>query len=190
MPTLRSYLASILAVLLLPARMPAVQDPDAPKLNIIVIRGDGAINNIKSRTAREIIVEVRDENNKPVAGASVAFLLPDSGPGLVSSNSGRMVNAMTDANGRAAARGLRPNGQNGNFNVQVRANYQQSFGQIVITQSNVIAAGAAISGLAVALISLGAAAAAGTVYALTRDSGPSRSSVGVNPGTPSAGAPR
>jgi hypothetical protein len=101
-----------------------------------------------------------------------------------------MVNAMTDANGRAAARGLRPNGQNGNFSVQVRANYQQSFGQIVITQSNVIAAGAAISGLAVALISLGAAAAAGTVYALTRDSGPSRASVGVNPGTPSAGAPR
>lgn len=170
------------------------QETQAPqgamKLNIVVISGDGAINNIKSRTARETIVEVRDENNKPVAGASVVFLLPDSGPGLVSSNGSRMLTSMTDANGRAAARGLKPNGQSGRFNLQVRANYQQSFGQLAIAQTNMVAAGAAISGLTVALIAVGAAAAAGTAYAVTRDNGPGRATVGVNPGTPSAGAPR
>ncbi|MBM3760838.1 MAG: hypothetical protein FJW36_11385 [Acidobacteria bacterium] len=171
-----------------------LQEPAAPqgamKLNIVVISGDGAINNIKSRTAREMIVEVRDENNKPVAGASVVFLLPDSGPGLVSSNGSRMLTSMTDANGRAAARGLKPNGQSGRFNMQVRANYQQSFGQASIAQTNMVAVGAALSGLTIGLIAVGAAVAAGTVYAVTRDSGPGRATVGVNPGTPSAGAPR
>lgn len=186
---LTQTLLLLLFARLLPAQ--AVQPPEgASKLSIIVISGEGAINNIKSRTARETIVEVRDENNKPVAGASVAFLLPDSGPGLVSSNGTRMITTMTDANGRAAARGLKPNGQSGSFNLQVRANYQQSFGQLNVAQSNIVAAGAAISGLTIAIVAIAAAAAAGTAVALTRNNDPARGSVGVNPGTPSAGAPR
>jgi hypothetical protein len=191
--SVRQVLAQTLILLMFQALVVAQEPPTptgAPKLNIVVISGDGAINNIKSRTARETIVEVRDENNKPVAGASVAFLLPDSGPGLVSSNGTRMISTLTDANGRAAARGLKPNGQSGRFNLQVRANYQQSFGQLVISQSNIVAAGAAISGLTVALIAIGAAAAAGTAYAVTRDNGATRGTVGINPGSPTAGAPR
>jgi hypothetical protein len=186
---LRQYLACLLGLLILQAELPA-QEQSGPKLNIVVISGESAINNIKSRTAREMIVEVQDENNKPVAGASVAFLLPDSGPGLVSSNGSRMLTTLSDSNGRAAIRGLRPNGQSGNFKIQVRANFQQSFGQIVVAQSNIVAATAAISGLTVALIAIGGAVAAGAAYAATRDNTPSRSSVGVNPGTPTAGAPR
>lgn len=186
--SVRNVLAQALVLLMVRGQLPA-QDA-APKLNIVVINGDGAINNIKSRTARETIVEVRDENNKPVAGAAVVFLLPDSGPGLVASNGSRMITTMTDSSGRAAARGLRPNGQSGRFNIQVRANFQQSTGQLIIAQSNIVAAGAAISGLTVALIAIGAAAAAGTAYAVTRDSGPNRSTIGVNPGQPTAGAPR
>ncbi len=184
------FLAQILILLLLGMSLPAQESPAAPKLNIVLISGDTAINNIKSRTARETIVEVRDENNKPIAGAAVVFLLPDSGPGLVSSNGSRMISTVTDAKGRAAARGLKPNGQTGQYNIQVRANFQQSFGQIVVSQSNILATGAAISGLTATLIAVGVAAAAGTAYAVTRDNGPGRSSVGLNPGTPSAGAPR
>ena len=186
-------LAQVLVLLLFESGLMA-QDPPAtpgtPKLNIVLISGDSAINNIKSRTARETIVEVRDENNKPIAGAAVVFLLPDSGPGLVSSNGSRMISTVTDANGRAAARGLKPNGQSGQYNIQVRANFQQSFGQLVVSQSNIVAAGAAISGLTAALIVVGAAVAAGTAYAVTRESGPCRNTVGVNPGSPTAGAPR
>ncbi len=189
----RQSLAQILILLIFQMSSFAQGPPSptgAPKLNIVLISGEGAINNIKSRTARETIVEVRDENNKPIAGAAVVFLLPDSGPGLISSNGSRMISTMTDANGRAAARGLKPNGQSGQYNIQVRANFQQSFGQLAVSQSNIVAAGAAISGLTAALIVVGAAAAAGTAYAVTRNSGPGRGTVGVNPGTPSAGAPR
>ena len=45
----------------------AAQDSPAPRLEIVIVQDDGAINNIKQRTARETIVEVRDENHKPVA---------------------------------------------------------------------------------------------------------------------------
>lgn len=188
----RSFLALLLVLLLIPGPVAfAAQDnPNAPKLNIVVINGDGAINNIKSRTARETIVEVRDENNKPVAGASVIFLLPDSGPGLVSPQGGNMITTTTNQSGRAAVRGLKPNGQAGNYQVQVRANFQSAFGQTVIAQTNIVAATAAISGLTLAIIGIAAAAAGGAAYAATRDSGPGRQSVGVNAGNPSAGAPR
>ncbi len=189
----RQSLARTLILLIFPMSSFAQESASptgAPKLNIVLISSEGAINNIKSRTARETIVEVRDENNKPVAGAAVVFLLPDSGPGLVSSNGSRIISTVTDTNGRAAARGLKPNGQSGQYNIQVRANFQQSFGQLAVSQSNIVAAGAAISGLTAALIVVGAAAAAGTAYAVTRNSGPGRGTVGVNPGTPSAGAPR
>ena len=42
-------------------------------LNLIVVEGEGAINNIRQRTARETIVQVEDENRKPVADAVVVF---------------------------------------------------------------------------------------------------------------------
>ncbi len=188
----RSLLSAVLVGLLAwgPGLQGAQDQPGASKLNIVVLNGDGAINNIKSRTARETIVEVRDENNKPVAGASVVFLLPDSGPGVVGPNGSRMITTVTDSNGRAAARGLKPNSQAGKYNLQIRANYQQAFGQIVVAQSNIVAAGAAISGLTLAILGIAAAAAGGTAYALSRNGDPSRPSVGVNPGTPTAGAPR
>ncbi len=45
------------------------QDTGLDDLKIAIIAGDGFTNNIKKRTAREEIVEVRDRNNKPVASA-------------------------------------------------------------------------------------------------------------------------
>jgi hypothetical protein len=42
----------------------------APKLNIVVLEGDGAINNIRRRTAREPVIQAVDENRKPVLDAS------------------------------------------------------------------------------------------------------------------------
>lgn len=52
----------------------------APMLNLVVLEGEGATNNIRQRTAREPIVQVEDENHKPVAGAIVVFTLPSNGP--------------------------------------------------------------------------------------------------------------
>lgn len=161
------------------------------KLNILILKGDGAINNIKSRTAREVIVEVRDENNKPVAGAAVVFLLPSAGPGVAAPGGASMVSTVTDSAGRAAARGLKPNPQAGRFNIQVRANFQQLTGQAVVSQSTAIAAAAGISGLTIGLIVAGVVGGVvGGVVATQGGGGASKPSVGVNPGSPSAGPPR
>src|ERR1017187_3542822 len=52
-----------------------------PRLAIVIIEGESAINNVKARTARPVVVRVEDENHRPVAGVSVAFSLPGGGPG-------------------------------------------------------------------------------------------------------------
>ena len=46
------------------------------ELNIVIVEGEGATNNIRQRVARQPIIQVEDENHKPVAGAVVVFTLP------------------------------------------------------------------------------------------------------------------
>jgi hypothetical protein len=45
--------------------------PESGGLKIVVLKGEGAVNNIKARTATPPVVEVRDVEDKPVAGAEV-----------------------------------------------------------------------------------------------------------------------
>jgi hypothetical protein len=63
-----------------------VHGQDAPatgagRIQIVIVEGEGAINNIRQRVAREPIIQVEDENRRPVAGAAVTFLLPNQGAG-------------------------------------------------------------------------------------------------------------
>ena len=52
-------------------------------LKIVVVQGEGAKNNLRTRSATQPVVEVRDDSDKPVAGAEVVFQLPPAGPGGV-----------------------------------------------------------------------------------------------------------
>src|SRR5215469_9212833 len=90
------------------------QNP-GPKLNIVIVEGEGAINNIRQRTAREPIVQVEDENHKPVAGAAVVFALSDQGAGGTFAGGAHTLAEVTDKNGRAIARGFRPNSVQGQY---------------------------------------------------------------------------
>jgi hypothetical protein len=174
----------------LPARLPA-QPPAPAKLNIVILEGEGAINNLRQRVARETIVQVEDENHKPLSGVAVTFLLPNNGPSGVFLDGSRSFTTMTDAQGKAVARGIRVNKVPGKMEIRVNAKYQGLTNSTIVTQSNVAAAAAAaggISGKVIALILIGAAgAAAGTAVALTRESTPTAV---VTPGTPSVGAPK
>jgi hypothetical protein len=186
-------LAAPLAWLLALGNTPGLaQEPAGRKLNIIVIEGDGAINNIRRRTAREPIVQVEDENRRPVAGATVTFLLPGDGPGAALRDGSRSFTAITGPDGRAVLRGLRPNSTPGEFQIQVNASYQGITGSAVITQTNAAAAaGAAISGKLIAILAVaGGAAAAGGIVAATRggnDTTTAPAPVIITPGTPSVG---
>jgi hypothetical protein len=106
--------------------------------HIAIIDGEGAINNVKGRLAREPVVQVEDRSHRPVAGAYVAFDSPASGPGGVFADGSTHFVAVTDQYGRAVAQGFQNNGTAGNFTIQVHVTYQgQPIGNTEIHQVNV-----------------------------------------------------
>jgi hypothetical protein len=170
-----------------------------PKLNLVIVEGEGAINNIHQRTAREAIVQVQDENHKPVAGASVIFLLPSQGAGGTFANGSQTLAVTSDSQGNAIARGFRPNNAQGQFQVHVNASFNGRTGSTDIHMRNEALAGAAatVAGISVklfvVLVALGAAAAAGGAYYATHSgsggSSTASSVVTLTPGTGTVGAP-
>lgn len=103
-------------------------------LKILIVEGEGAINNLRQRTAREPIVEVSDENNRPVAGALVVFLLPSSGPSGAFANGLQTLTVTTDSAGRAVATGFRPNQVTGQFKIDVQASFENRTARAAISQ--------------------------------------------------------
>src|ERR1017187_8701062 len=98
----------------------ATAQAPAAGLQITIIDGAEAMNNIRQRTAREPIVQVEDENHKPVAGAVVIFLLPNDGAGGTFPGGARTLTTTTDDKGQAVARGLRPNHASGRYQILVQ----------------------------------------------------------------------
>jgi hypothetical protein len=107
----------------------------ADSLNVRVLEGEGAINNVRSRMARAPVVEVQDAQGIPVAGASVTFQAPATGPGGVF-GSERVLIAQTDASGRAVGIGLVPNSIAGPFQIRVTVSYQAQMASATINQVN------------------------------------------------------
>jgi hypothetical protein len=171
------------------------QAPEPKQLNISILEGEGAINNIRQRTAREAIVQVQDENHKPVAGVAVTFFLAEHGASGVFSNGSRSLTVLTDTNGQAAMRGMVPNKMAGKLEIRVSARLGNLNANAVITQTNAAgaagaAAGAAISGKVIALIVVVAAGAiGGTAYYLATRGGSTPAAVTITAGTPTVGHP-
>jgi hypothetical protein len=176
------------------------QDPPAPgagKIRIVIVEGEGAINNVRQRVAREPIIQVEDENRKPVAGAAVTFLLPNQGAGATFANGARSLTITTDAQGRAAARGLRPNNVNGQYEIRVNASHQGRTDTTVINQTNAITAAVAtgISAKLIAILAIAGGAVAAGAVAATRGgnnggNAPGASPTVIVPGTPTVGGPQ
>jgi hypothetical protein len=176
------------------------QDQEPTKLNISILEGEGSINNIRQRVTREAMVQVDDENHKPVAGAAVTFFLPEHGASGLFSNGSRSLTVMTDNTGRAAAQGIVPNKVAGDMQIRVVARFKNLDANAAIHQVNAAAAaagaaagGAAMSGKVLAIILVAAAAGvAGGVVAATRGGGSSPTptpTVTITIGTPTVGAP-
>ena len=115
-------------------------------LQIEILDGEGALNNIRARTAREPIVQVTDKNHKPVAGALVVFAIqPGSKSGGLlhrapnaSFHGSRILRVQTDQSGRAVAHGLTPNGQAGSFAIEVTAVSGPLTATAVIHMQNIV----------------------------------------------------
>ena len=66
------------------------------------------------------VVEVRDQDRHPVAGLSVTFAAPSSGPHVTFANGSSTYSTVTDTNGRATVPTMTPVGQ-GEFKINVSA---------------------------------------------------------------------
>jgi hypothetical protein len=180
-----------------------------PVLNLVIVEGEGAINNVKQRVNRDPIVQVEDENHRPIAGAAVIFFLPDQGASGTFVNGSKTLTVTTNEQGRAVATGIRPNNVNGPMQIRVTASYQGATASAVINQTNAGGSGSgggssAGSGggmsagtkLAIILLVAGGAAAAGIVAATHGGGGSGGPATPVTPpivitaGTPSVGAPK
>lgn len=140
-------------------------------LRIVVIEGEGAVNIIQQKTAVAPIVEVRDQNNVPVAGAVVRFTIA-GGKQATFAGGTQTITVTTNAAGRAAAAAINPL-SNGAMQIQVQATFQGQTAAATIAQTNVMtAAGGGIGGGTIAGIAGGVAAAgAATVLAQKSDEG-------------------
>ena len=110
-------------------------------LKIVVISGEGGVNIIQQKTAVAPVIEVRDRNNLPVAGASVTFSM--SGGGATFGGASTMT-VTTNTVGQATAASLTPT-TSGAIHINVAAAFQGQSATAAITQTNVMTAAQAAS---------------------------------------------
>jgi hypothetical protein len=113
----------------------AGQDAVTPRINILIIDGEAPVK-FAGRPASEIVIEVEDENHRPITGAVVVFMLPDGGPGGTFLDGSRSATATTDAQGRAPLPHVQPNRVAGKFQIRLNASYQGRQATARISQSN------------------------------------------------------
>ncbi len=134
--------------------------PEGYKINILKSEPQ---NNLKKGRATKAVVEVRDRNNKPVAGVALLFLLPNSGPSGAFAGGAQSLTVTSNAAGQAVAT-YTPNQVAGMFNVTVNAQVNGvPVATTTISQANLsVAAGAAagMSGATIGIIAGVVAAAA------------------------------
>jgi hypothetical protein len=187
------YRAIIVALCFLLTGVPVLaQESAPPKLFITILDGEGALNNIKQRTAREPIVKVEDENHKPVAGATVLLLLPNSGPSGTFLDGTRVYTGRTDLKGEVHATRIKPNQSSGKFQIQISATYGGITAHATINQTNSsessVVTPHAAHAVPVKVIIITAAAVGGGLAAgllLTLGSSP----IGIAAGNHTVGAP-
>jgi hypothetical protein len=109
----------------------------ASGLKIVVLEGEDAINVIQQKTAVATLVEVRDQNDLPVGGATVTFSV--NGGKAVFAGGTQQITVTTNAAGRAAASALNPL-QSGAIRIQVEASFQGQTASASIAQTNVATA--------------------------------------------------
>lgn len=168
--------------------------PPPESLQITIIDGEDAVNNIRQRTAREPIVQVEDQNHKPIAGATVLFQLPNDGAGGAFQGGAHTLTITTDSKGQAVAHGLKPNHVAGKYQIRVQASYQGKTAQTQIAQSNLAAAAAsATTGIIIGVVvAVAVGVTAGMVASHTGSSATNLGTpvpIAIIPGVGVAGAP-
>jgi hypothetical protein len=179
---------------------PPAQLPVEQSLKILVLAGNGEMNDLERRVMAPLVVQVVDQNQRPLEGAEVVFRFPLNGPSATFAGGKTSLTVRTSGTGQAPALNWMANGQVGTFEVHVNATYGNQVGETTLSMENVTRIDEAKKTakheslwshrwFKIAVIG-GAAAAIGIgVYLATRG-GKSGSTVTINPGPPNVGAPQ
>ena len=154
---------------------------------IRVVEGDGAINSIRLHRAHDPVIQVLDRTGEPLAGVTVTFLLPASGPSGTFQDSGLSLTMQTGRDGRAAARGLRPNAVAGQFRIRVTASWQGQAASAALTQTNAEPVAKSKSSKTIVILAIVGAAAAGGIAAAAGGHGAASSAAAASAATAGAG---
>ncbi|HLJ18243.1 MAG TPA: hypothetical protein VKV15_27375 [Bryobacteraceae bacterium] len=162
------------------------------KLQIVIIEGDGAVNNIKLRTGREVIVQVEDENHRPVAGAALSAFLPDNGASGTFTGGGQTFYGTSAGNGQVKF-SFRPNKVQGKFQIRLNASFQGQSVTGAVAETNIVSIAAAGAGLSLAakiliIVAVGVSAGAGAGVALAHGGGSSSPNSSSTPSAITIGA--
>src|SRR5262245_31278610 len=207
-PTAALVYGLVVCVLLsgTPGVLPALYGQDVA-LTIRVLDGEDGVNIIKKKTAVKPVVEVRDKNDLPVAGALVIFTTPGSGASGTFAKGAHTVSVVTNSAGRAAVTSFQPV-EPGAFNIGLSASYNGQVASTTIAQTNFTtvqaaqaagalpagaaggAAGGGISAGVIGAIAAGAGVAALVIVKSKGDDGGSERSATIGIGNPTLGAPR
>ena len=171
-------------------------DASATELKIRVLEGNNIVNSISLGQSIAPVIEVRDQNDMPIEGATVVFTLPQSGPGGTFPGGNFSFTVLSNAQGQATCP-FRANGLSGKFRIKVVATAGTRTGEIDFSQTNSTAAYAGRIQPARPLYKrwyfwaiVGGAAAAGlTIWATKGSSSSSNTTVVITPGGPVFGVP-
>lgn len=180
----------------------ALAQPQTPpaaieSLRVVPLAGNNEVNDVNRGIMAPLVVQVLDQQSRPVEGATVRFHFPLDGPSALFPNDQNAQTVRTNADGQAAATGWRANKSMGEFQVKITATRGSEVGETTLTMTN----GTNLTKVEKSerkkrwwtskWFIIGAIAGAGAVTAvvLTRG-GSDTSTVTISPGAPSVGGPQ
>ena len=111
--------------------------PVQQSLKILVLAGDGEMNDLERRVMAPLVVQVLDQDDRPMEGAEVIFRFPLDGPSATFPGGKNSLTVRTNGNGQAPALNWMANGQVGTFQVHVNASYGNQVGEVTFPMNNV-----------------------------------------------------
>src|ERR1700719_2006536 len=124
-----------------PSAQPAPATPMAPlpmmkSLKLTALAGNNEMNDLERGLMAPLVVQVLDQNDRPVEGAEVVFRFPLNGPGATFRGGNNSQTVHTNGQGQAAAMNWTANGV-GTFSFRVTASYGNQLGETTVSMTNV-----------------------------------------------------
>jgi hypothetical protein len=178
--------------------IPVGQPATIQSLKVVPLAGDGEMNDLQRKVMAPLVVQVLDQESRPVEVADVTFRFPIQGPSAAFADQKNSQTVRTNADGQASATGWTANSMVGRFQVQVTASRGNELGTAVVFMTNAASIaderkrkGKSLWSSKWTKIGLiaGAAAVVTVVILTTRNSGPTTTTIPITavPGFPTIG---